>query len=143
MQSEAYASATAVDVCMAPECVTAAAAIIESLDEGVDPCEDFYGFACNGWIERHQIPKGQSAWSVTDQRSEDNLELLRNLLEQPLDHRCIQHLQLLLRFIMLSNQSQSRYKSSQSFLLKRHDASTWIFSSGWLKDCNYCKAGGR
>ena len=113
MQGEA-ASAAAADVCMTPECVTAAAAIIESLDEGVDPCEDFYGFACNGWIERHQIPKGQSAWSVTDQRSEDNLELLRNLLEQPLDHRCIQNLQLLLaRFIMLSNQSQSHNKSSQ------------------------------
>ena len=93
--------------------MAAAAAIIESLDEGVDPCEDFYGFACNGWIERHQIPKGQSAWSVTDQRSEDNLELLRNLLEQPLDHRCIQHLQLLLRFVMLGNQCQSHNKSSQ------------------------------
>ena len=86
MQSLATA-AGADDVCVTPECVTASAAIIESIDEGVDPCEDFYGFACNGWIERHQIPKGQSSWSVTDQRSEDNLELLRNLLEQPLDHR--------------------------------------------------------
>ena len=74
-------------MCVTPECVTASAAIIESIDEGVDPCEDFYSFACNGWIERHQIPKGQSSWSVTDQRSEDNFELLRNLLEQPLDHR--------------------------------------------------------
>ena len=89
MQSLATA-AGADDVCVTPECVTASAAIIESIDEGVDPCEDFYGFACNGWIERHQIPKGQSSWSVTDQRSEDNLELLRNLLEQPLDHRWAQ-----------------------------------------------------
>ena len=86
---EAHLQSVAVgkDVCVTPECVTASAAIIESIDEGVDPCEDFYGFACNGWIERHQIPKGQSSWSVTDQRSEDNLELLRNLLEKPLDHR--------------------------------------------------------
>ena len=30
---------------------------------------------------------GQSMWSVTDQRSEDNMEILRSLLERPLDSR--------------------------------------------------------
>ncbi len=45
-------------VCLTPECVRASAAILESLDESVDPCEDFYGYVCNGWIEKHPIPKG-------------------------------------------------------------------------------------
>ena len=45
---------------MTPECVMASAAIIESMDSDVDPCEDFYGFVCNGWIDKHPIPKGTS-----------------------------------------------------------------------------------
>ena len=72
-------------ICLTPECVTASATILQSIDDSVDPCEDFYGFVCNGWIDRHPIPKGQSSWSVTDQRSEDNLETLRTLLERPLE----------------------------------------------------------
>lgn len=73
-------------VCLTPECVVAASAIIESIDPSVDPCEDFYGFVCNGWIEKHPIPRGESYWSVTDQKNEDNLEALRLLLERPLDN---------------------------------------------------------
>ena len=75
------------ETCLTSDCVTAASAIIESIDRSVNPCDDFYGFVCNGWTERHQIPKGQSSWSVTDQRSEDNLQILRTLLERPLTHR--------------------------------------------------------
>ncbi|TRY79150.1 hypothetical protein TCAL_13061 [Tigriopus californicus] len=73
-------------VCLTPECILAASTLIESIDHSVDPCEDFYGFACNGWIEKHSIPRGQPQWSVTDQMTEDNLEILRSLLERPLDN---------------------------------------------------------
>jgi hypothetical protein len=31
-------------LCLSAECVKAAAAILETLDESVDPCEDFYSF---------------------------------------------------------------------------------------------------
>ena len=34
-----------------------------------------------------KIPRGQFSWSVADQRSEDNMEILRTLLEKPLDPR--------------------------------------------------------
>jgi len=45
------------NVCTSADCVEAAAEILNSIDPEIDPCEDFYGFACNGWIQNHPIPK--------------------------------------------------------------------------------------
>ena len=45
------------NICASAQCVEAAAEILNSLDPEIDPCEDFYGFACNGWIQNNPIPK--------------------------------------------------------------------------------------
>ncbi|XP_042856655.1 neprilysin-1-like isoform X2 [Penaeus japonicus] len=43
-------------VCETPECAVAASQISESLDLSTNPCEDFFQFACGGWIDKHPIP---------------------------------------------------------------------------------------
>ena len=45
------------NVCNSVQCVRSSAEILNSMDLSVDPCEDFYGFVCNGWIQKHPIPK--------------------------------------------------------------------------------------
>ena len=37
--------------------VLVASKLIQSMDVNLDPCEDFYSYACNGWIKRHPLPK--------------------------------------------------------------------------------------
>ena len=37
--------------------VLVASELIQSTDFSVDPCEDFYSFACNGWIRNHPLPR--------------------------------------------------------------------------------------
>ncbi len=55
---------------------------LAALDKSVDPCDDFFGYACNGWIKAHPIPDDESSWmrSFSVMR-EDNEKLLRDILE--------------------------------------------------------------
>uniref|UniRef100_A0A671LQ64 Membrane metallo-endopeptidase-like 1 n=1 Tax=Sinocyclocheilus anshuiensis TaxID=1608454 RepID=A0A671LQ64_9TELE len=45
-------------------CVTAAARLLQNMDPSVEPCQNFYQYACGGWIERHVIPETSSLHSV-------------------------------------------------------------------------------
>ena len=39
-----------------------AASIIQGMDISVDPCDDFYRFACGGWMDENVIPDGKNKW---------------------------------------------------------------------------------
>ena len=45
------------EVCMTKDCVTAASTLIQSMDAEIDPCENFYSFACGGFIDNTNIPQ--------------------------------------------------------------------------------------
>ena len=48
---------------MTPGCVQAAADILSNMDHSVNPCEDFYQFACGGFIEKTVIPDDRTRMS--------------------------------------------------------------------------------
>uniref|UniRef100_A0A8C6SUP4 Membrane metallo-endopeptidase-like 1 n=1 Tax=Neogobius melanostomus TaxID=47308 RepID=A0A8C6SUP4_9GOBI len=54
------------NVCTTADCVTAAARLLQNMDDSVKPCDNFYQFACGGWLERHVIPETSSHHSVFD-----------------------------------------------------------------------------
>ncbi|XP_022336609.2 membrane metallo-endopeptidase-like 1 [Crassostrea virginica] len=49
-----------IKVCDTLECVQAAARIADGIDFSVDPCENFYEYACGGWMKSHVIPSDRS-----------------------------------------------------------------------------------
>ena len=52
-----------------------------NVDRAVDPCDNFYQYACGGWLKRTEIPADQSRWGSFSQIDERNKLLLRSTLE--------------------------------------------------------------
>ncbi|HTL33851.1 MAG TPA: M13 family metallopeptidase [Kofleriaceae bacterium] len=52
-----------------------------SLDRSVDPCVDFYQFACGGWLAKNDIPADRARWGRFAEIDEKNLASLKTLLE--------------------------------------------------------------
>jgi endothelin-converting enzyme/putative endopeptidase len=63
----------------------AAAAIpgfdIDALDRSIDPCVDFYRFACGTWMAKNPIPGDESRWGRFNELALRNREVLHQILE--------------------------------------------------------------
>ncbi|TFK10284.1 Metalloendopeptidase-like protein PEX [Platysternon megacephalum] len=73
--------------CLTSECIEAAASILSKINQSVDPCENFFRFACDGWTSNNPIPEDSSNYGVYPWLR-NNVDLkLKALLQKPISKR--------------------------------------------------------
>ncbi len=55
---------------------------VGSMDKSVDPCADFFMYSCGGWLKKNPIPPDQTSWSVSSKLQDENLLILRDILDR-------------------------------------------------------------
>ncbi|XP_017473045.1 PREDICTED: phosphate-regulating neutral endopeptidase [Rhagoletis zephyria] len=72
---------THTEVCRSKECLRTAAALIYSMDEETDPCEDFYKFTCGHWADDHPKPDSTTSNDWFRERQAKIMRTLRTFLQ--------------------------------------------------------------
>jgi putative endopeptidase len=54
----------------------------DMLDPAIDPCNDFYAYACSRWMAQNPIPADRSSWGRFNELSERGEYILKDILEK-------------------------------------------------------------
>uniref|UniRef100_A0A4W6BZV8 Neprilysin n=1 Tax=Lates calcarifer TaxID=8187 RepID=A0A4W6BZV8_LATCA len=73
------------EICTTADCTQSASRLIENMDATVDPCDNFYQYACGGWLKKNIIPETSSRYSTFDILRDELEVILKGVLEKTVE----------------------------------------------------------
>ncbi len=77
-----FAAALAVAALQAADAPSASGVDLKAMDPSVNPCQNFYQYACGGWRKNNPVPADQSRWARFNELADRNLIIERGILEK-------------------------------------------------------------
>lgn len=65
------------ETCQDPICIQRAQVIKSMVNMELDPCESFYDYVCQKWIELNPVPEGEFVKRITDDLQEKVFAVLK------------------------------------------------------------------
>ena len=72
--------------CQTPDCLKVAALVAKNMDTSVDACDNFYQFACGGWIKDVGVPTDNQKYDIVSELEKENGRKWKELLEGPITY---------------------------------------------------------
>lgn len=72
------------EICVTAGCVHTASKVLQDLNPKVDPCDDFYEFACGNFIKKTNIPDDKTSINTFSVINDQLQEQLRTMIEEPI-----------------------------------------------------------
>ncbi|XP_038077856.1 neprilysin-4-like [Patiria miniata] len=70
------------ETCTTKQCYDSAYAYLSNMNQSVNPCDNFFEYACGGWNQRHTVPEDQTKVSIFSSLRDDLRDKLKVLFER-------------------------------------------------------------
>ena len=80
-----FATACAVGYCQSSS--LSSGVDLKAIDTSVNPCQDFYHYACGNCMKEHPIPPQYSSWGRFNELADRNQEVVHQILEDSAKHQ--------------------------------------------------------
>lgn len=72
------------DICFEPGCIHTASKFLENMNPKVEPCDDFFEFACGNFLKNTNIPDDKTSVTMFSVINDQLQEQLRTMIEEPI-----------------------------------------------------------
>ncbi|VDK84850.1 unnamed protein product [Onchocerca ochengi] len=119
-----------------PDYIKAAYYLLSSMNQTVDPCDDFFEYACGRWISEHPIPDDHSAYEVSSTIRERVAQRMKKLYDskKPTGSKAMDAVKMIYQACM--DTDRQRNMQVQEIVKVTEYLGTWpiIHGSNWSED---------